>query len=60
MAAARRSARRTTIRRHGTQSGARRILQYRAVLDTRRLKEQFGYVPEYSSEDAFAAYLASR
>ena len=45
-----------------TDHGPERVgfLQYRPVLDNRRLKEQFGYVPEYSSEDAFAAYLASR
>lgn len=45
-----------------TEHGPERVgfLQYRPVLDNRRLKEQFGYVPEYSSEDAFAAYLASR
>eukprot|EP01133_Synstelium_polycarpum_P021876 gene21876-26272_t len=40
-----------------TEHGPERVgfLQYRPVLDNRRLKEQFGYVPEYSSEDAFAA-----
>ncbi|REK78893.1 NAD-dependent epimerase/dehydratase family protein [Rhodococcus erythropolis] len=45
-----------------TEHGPERVgfLQYRPVLDNRRLKEQFGYVPEYSSEEAFAAYLASR
>ncbi|MCD2104459.1 hypothetical protein O4214_15630 [Rhodococcus erythropolis] len=45
-----------------TAHGPERVgfLQYRPVLDNRRLEEQFGYVPEYSSEDAFAAYLASR
>lgn len=45
-----------------TEHGPERVgfLQYRPVLDNRRLKEQFGYVPAYSSQEAFTAYLASR
>ncbi|MGV0156612.1 hypothetical protein ACSW29_25060 [Rhodococcus sp. GB-02] len=56
LAAPGRPTRRAAIGFDGTRSG---FLQYRPVLDNRRLEEQFGYVPEYSSEDAFAAYLAS-
>ncbi|MBN9623056.1 MAG: epimerase, partial [Actinobacteria bacterium] len=35
-------------------------LRYRPVLDNRRLKEEFGYEPRYSSREAFLAYLAAR
>lgn len=35
-------------------------LRYRPVLDNRRLKEEFGYQPRYSSREAFLAYLAAR
>lgn len=45
-----------------TEHGPERVgfLQYRPVLDNRRLKEEFGYIPEFSSQEAFTAYLASR
>jgi UDP-glucose 4-epimerase len=35
-------------------------LRYRPVLDNRRLKEEFGYQPRYSSREAFLAYLEAR
>ncbi|MDQ2700536.1 MAG: epimerase, partial [Actinomycetota bacterium] len=35
------------------------FLQYRPVLDNRRLKEEFGYTPQYTSREAFAAWLAA-
>ncbi|SDI72782.1 NAD-dependent epimerase/dehydratase family protein [Pseudomonas panipatensis] len=36
------------------------FLRYRPVLDNRRLKEEFGYCPRYSSREAFMAFLAAR
>lgn len=33
------------------------FLRYRPVLDNRRLKEEFGYVPKKTSREAFLAYL---
>lgn len=36
------------------------FLRYRPVLDNRRLKAVFGYVPRYSSREAFLAFLAAR
>lgn len=36
-----------------------RFLQYRPVLDNRRLKEVFGYVPQKTSAEAFEAWRAS-
>ncbi len=33
------------------------FLRYRPVLANRRLKEEFGYIPRYSSREAFIAYL---
>lgn len=36
------------------------FLRYRPVLSNERLKREFGYVPRYSSREAFEAYLASR
>ncbi|MDV8008782.1 hypothetical protein [Rhodococcus sp. IEGM 1318] len=59
LAAPGRSARRAAIGFDGHGPERVGFLQYRPVLDNRRLEERFGYVPEYSSEDAFAAYLAS-
>ncbi|RRJ83461.1 NAD-dependent epimerase/dehydratase family protein [Aestuariirhabdus litorea] len=37
-----------------------KFISYRPVLDNRRLKAEFGYVPQYTSEQAFDAYLAAR
>lgn len=34
------------------------FLRYRPVLDNRRLKQEFGYTPRYSSVEAFNAFLA--
>ncbi|MCP8462459.1 SDR family oxidoreductase [Pseudomonas sp. ZM23] len=36
------------------------FLRYRPALDNRRLKEEFGYQPRYSSREAFLAYLDAR
>jgi len=36
------------------------FLQYRPVLDNHRLKTVFGYTPQKTSAEAFAAYLAAR
>lgn len=36
------------------------FLRYRPVLDNRRLKEEFGYQPRYSSREAFLAFLDAR
>ncbi|WP_152227773.1 NAD-dependent epimerase/dehydratase family protein [Pseudomonas sp. SCB32] len=36
------------------------FLRYRPVLDNRRLKEEFGYQPRYSSREAFQAFLDAR
>jgi len=36
------------------------FLRYRPVLSNRRLKEEFGYQPRYSSREAFMAFLAAR
>ncbi|WP_160288844.1 SDR family oxidoreductase [Pseudomonas knackmussii] len=36
------------------------FLRYRPVLANRRLKEEFGYQPRYSSREAFLAFLAAR
>lgn len=36
------------------------FLRYRPVLDNRRLKEDFGYVPKKTSREAFCAYLEGR
>jgi UDP-glucose 4-epimerase len=33
------------------------FLRYRPVLDNRRLKEEFGYVPKRTSQAAFETYL---
>jgi UDP-glucose 4-epimerase len=35
------------------------LLRYRPVLANRRLKEEFGYQPRYTSREAFMAYLAA-
>ncbi len=45
-----------------TQYGPEQVgfLQYRPVLDNRRLKEVMGYVPAKSSREAFQYYLAAR
>ncbi|MCL6415320.1 SDR family oxidoreductase [Aestuariirhabdus sp. Z084] len=37
-----------------------KFISYRPVLDNRLLKSEFGYIPQYTSEEAFDAYLASR
>lgn len=36
------------------------FLQYRPVLDNRRLKEDFGYIPQYTSREAFTAWRESQ
>ncbi len=36
------------------------FLRYRPVLDNRRLKEQFGYVPQLSSEEVFELFRKAR
>jgi len=45
-----------------TQYGAEQVnfLRYRPVLDNRRLKEVFGYVPQKTSAEVFEFYLAAR
>jgi UDP-glucose 4-epimerase len=36
------------------------FLRYRPVLANRRLKEEFGYQPRYSSREAFMAFLTAQ
>lgn len=36
------------------------FLEYRPVLDNARLKEEFGYTPQYTSRQAFAAWREAR
>ena len=45
-----------------TQYGPEQVdfLRYRPVLDNRRLKEVFGYVPQKTSAEVFEFYLAAR
>ena len=45
-----------------TQYGPEQLdfLRYRPVLDNRRLKDEFGYRPKYSSREAFLAFLKAR
>jgi UDP-glucose 4-epimerase len=45
-----------------TQYGPEQVnfLRYRPVLDNCRLKEAFGYVPQKTSAEVFAFYLAAR
>jgi UDP-glucose 4-epimerase len=45
-----------------TQYGPEQVnfLRYRPVLDNRRLKEVFGYVPQKTSAEVFAFYLTAR
>ncbi|AYC30955.1 SDR family oxidoreductase [Pseudomonas cavernae] len=45
-----------------TQYGPEQLdfLRYRPVLANRRLKEEFGYQPRYSSREAFIAFLAAQ
>ncbi len=45
-----------------TQYGPEQVnfLRYRPVLDNRRLKEEFGYVPQKTSVEVFEFYLAAR
>jgi len=45
-----------------TQYGPEQIdfLRYRPVLDNRRLKEEFGYVPKLSSSEVFEVWRTSR
>jgi len=45
-----------------TQYGPEQLdfLRYRPVLANRRLKEEFGYQPRYSSREAFLAFLAAQ
>jgi UDP-glucose 4-epimerase len=45
-----------------TQYGPEQVnfLRYRPVLDNRRLKQVFGYVPRKTSAEVFAFYLAAR
>jgi len=45
-----------------TQYGPEQVnfLRYRPVLDNRRLKQVFGYVPQKTSAEAFEFYLAAR
>ena len=42
-----------------TQYGPEQLdfLRYRPVLANRRLKEEFGYIPRYTSREAFIAFL---
>ena len=37
-----------------------RFLRYRPVLDNRRLKQQFGYTPAFTSTEAFDRWWAAR
>ena len=37
-----------------------KFVQYRPVLDNRRLKEVFGYLPRKTSSEVFDFYLSSR
>lgn len=45
-----------------TQYGPEQLdfLRYRPVLANRRLKEDFGYIPRYSSREAFLAFLRAQ
>lgn len=45
-----------------TENGPERVkfLRYRPVLSNRRLKEEYGYVPELSSREAFELYARAR
>ena len=45
-----------------TQYGPEQVdfLRYRPVLDNRRLKKEFGYVPKLSSAEVFEQWRASR
>ena len=45
-----------------TENGPERVafLQYRPVLSNRRLKEEYGYVPELTSREAFELYARAR
>lgn len=45
-----------------TEHGPERVgfLQYRPVLDNRRLRDELGVVPRYTSREAFEAYLQAR
>ena len=36
------------------------FMRYRPVLDNARLKQEFGYQPRYSSQEAFLAFIAAR
>jgi UDP-glucose 4-epimerase len=45
------------LSRHGPEQVG--FLQYRPVLDNRKLKEEFGYSPSKSSREAFETWLAS-
>lgn len=47
---------------HLTQYGPEQVgfLAYRPVLSNRKLKDEFGYSPKYSSAEAFEKYLAAR
>lgn len=49
-------------RLHFTQYGPEQVnfLRYRPVLDNRRLKEEFGYVPRKTSSEVFDFWRASR
>lgn len=46
---------------HLTVHGPEQVgfLRYRPVLDNTRLKTEFGYTPQYTSAEAFEAYLAT-
>jgi UDP-glucose 4-epimerase len=45
-----------------TDNGPERVafLQYRPVLSNRRLKEEYGYVPQLTSREAFELYARAR
>lgn len=45
-----------------TENGPERVkfLRYRPVLSNRRLKEEYGYIPELSSREAFELYARAR
>ena len=45
-----------------TDNGPERVkfLRYRPVLSNRRLKEEYGYIPQLTSREAFELYARAR
>ena len=45
-----------------TENGPERVkfLRYRPVLSNRRLKEEYGYIPQLTSREAFELYARAR